>query len=233
MTRRTKIVGTLGPVSCTLPQVAALLEAGLDVVRINASHSDHARQEELIGVVREAARQTGKTVGILYDLQGPKIRVGRFDGSLPVQRGDIISLVTRRPAAAGELPSDYAELDRDLVLYETKVIMEYLDERFPHPPLLPVYPVTRAQSRLWMYRIERDWCPLIENIIHSRNKDVVDKSRKDLHDSVMTIAPIFQEMPFFMSDEFTIVECCLGPILWRLQDPGRRGREDHLGPAGH
>lgn len=111
-------------------------------------------------------------------------------------------------------------LDRDLVLYETKVIMEYLDERFPHPPLLPVYPVTRAQSRLWMYRIERDWCPMIDNILHNRNKEVADKARKDLHDSIMAIAPIFQEMPYFMSEEFTIVDCCLAPILWRLESFG-------------
>src|SRR5688500_10672100 len=51
-------------------------------------------------------------------------------------------------------------IDRDLVLYESHIIMEYLDERFPHPPLLPVYPVARANSRLWMYRIERDWYSL-------------------------------------------------------------------------
>lgn len=125
-----------------------------------------------------------------------------------------------------EIPRELSELnpynslptfvDRDLVLYETKVIMEYLDERFPHPPLLPVYPVTRAQSRLWMYRIERDWCPLIDTIIHSRNKDVIEKARKDLQAGILSIAPIFQEMPYFMSEEFTIVDCCLAPILWRL-----------------
>jgi RNA polymerase-associated protein len=107
--------------------------------------------------------------------------------------------------------------DRDLALYESKVIMEYLDERFPHPPLLPVYPVARAQSRLWMYRLERDWAPLVDVILHSKSKDQVAKARKDLKDSLLAIAPIFAEMPFFMSEEFTIVDCCLGPILWRLQ----------------
>jgi stringent starvation protein A len=111
-------------------------------------------------------------------------------------------------------------VDRDLVLYESKVIMEYLDERFPHPPLLPVYPVARAQSRLWMYRIERNWCPLIDNILHSRNKELVEKSRKELYESIVPIAPIFTEKPYFMSDEFTIVDCCLAPILWRLEALG-------------
>ncbi|MDQ2078254.1 glutathione S-transferase N-terminal domain-containing protein [Marinimicrobium sp. ABcell2] len=108
-------------------------------------------------------------------------------------------------------------VDRDLALYESKVIMEYLDERFPHPPLLPVYPVARAQSRLWMYRLERDWAPMVDTILYGRNKEQIVKARKDLKDSLLTIAPIFSEMPFFMSEEFTIVDCCLAPILWRLK----------------
>lgn len=107
-------------------------------------------------------------------------------------------------------------VDRDLALYESKVMMEYLDERFPHPPLLPVYPVARAQSRLWMYRIERDWSPLVDTIVHNKNREVVAKARKELRESLMAVAPIFGEMPFFMSEEFTIVDCCMAPILWRL-----------------
>lgn len=107
-------------------------------------------------------------------------------------------------------------LDRDLSLYESKVMMEYLDERFPHPPLLPVYPVARAQSRLWMYRIEKDWSPLVDIILNGNNKEAAATARKDLKDSLLSIAPIFSEMPFFMSEEFTLVDCCLAPILWRL-----------------
>ncbi|NIB41878.1 stringent starvation protein A [Pseudomaricurvus alkylphenolicus] len=109
-------------------------------------------------------------------------------------------------------------VDRELSLYETKVMMEYLDERFPHPPLLPVYPVARAQSRLWMHRIEKDWSPLVDIILNGKNKEEAAKARKDLKESLLTIAPIFSELPFFMSEEFTIVDCCLGPILWRLQE---------------
>ncbi|SFH67414.1 stringent starvation protein SspA [Modicisalibacter xianhensis] len=105
-------------------------------------------------------------------------------------------------------------LDRDLVLYESKVMMEYLDERFPHPPLLPVYPVARAQSRLWMHRIEREWAPLVETIL-SNGKDV-DKARKELRESLVGITPIFEDMAFFMSEEFSLVDCCIAPILWRL-----------------
>lgn len=107
--------------------------------------------------------------------------------------------------------------DRDeLALYEARVIMEYLDERFPHPPLLPVYPVARAKSRLWMYRLERDWSPLVDVIVQGKNKDQIVRARQDLRDSFLAIAPIFAEKPFFMSDEFTMMDCCLAAILWRL-----------------
>ena len=111
-------------------------------------------------------------------------------------------------------------VDRDLVLYESKVMMEYLDERFPHPPLLPVYPVARAARRLLMYRIERDWCSLVDAIQNSRSDNVVTKSAKELRDGLMAIAPIFAEKPYFRSEEFTLVDCCIAPILWRLPSLG-------------
>ena len=116
----------------------------------------------------------------------------------------------------GSLPT---LLDRDLVLYESKVIMEYLDERFPHPPLLPVYPVARGESRLYIYRIERDWCALVDAIDSGKASDA-EKLAKDLADGFVGIAPIFADKPFFMSEEFTLVDCCLGPILWRLESLG-------------
>jgi RNA polymerase-associated protein len=107
-------------------------------------------------------------------------------------------------------------IDRDLILYESKVMMEYLDERFPHPPLLPVYPVARAESRLFMYRVERDWCSLVDTIIHSSDAGAVAVARRDLGDSMAALSPIFAEKPYFMSEEFTLVDCCIAPILWRL-----------------
>ncbi|MHA7817993.1 MAG: glutathione S-transferase N-terminal domain-containing protein [Pseudohaliea sp.] len=127
------------------------------------------------------------------------------------------------PAELGDL-NPYNSMptlvDRDLVLYESHVMMEYLDERFPHPPLLPVYPVARAESRLFMWRIERDWCSLIESIQNSRSDNVVKKATKELRESILAIAPIFAEKPFFMNDEFTLVDCCIAPILWRLPSLG-------------
>jgi RNA polymerase-associated protein len=108
-------------------------------------------------------------------------------------------------------------VDRDLVLYEPNIMMEYLDERFPHPPLFPVYPVARAQSRLWIYRIGRDWCSLVDTLMAGKGSAaVLEKARKELRESLISIAPIFAEKPFFMSDEFSIVDCCVTPILWRL-----------------
>jgi RNA polymerase-associated protein len=111
-------------------------------------------------------------------------------------------------------------IDRDLILYESKVMMEYLDERFPHPPLLPVYPVARAESRLFMYRVERDWCSLVDTILHSSKSSDVAVARRDLGDSLTALSPIFVEKPFFMSEEFTLVDCCIAPILWRLSALG-------------
>src|SRR5690554_62529 len=108
-------------------------------------------------------------------------------------------------------------VDRDLVLYEPNIMMEYLDERFPHPPLLPVYPVARANSRLLMYRIQRDWSALVDVLTNPGSSDAaVTKARKELRESLIGVAPVFAEMPFFMSEEFSLVDCCLAPILWRL-----------------
>lgn len=106
-------------------------------------------------------------------------------------------------------------VDRELVLYEPNVMMEYLDERFPHPPLLPVYPVARAQSRLWIHRIEKDWGDLIRTILTGKGKEA-EAARKELTESLIAITPIFVEMPYFMNEEFSIVDCCMAPILWRL-----------------
>ncbi|MFL2840407.1 MAG: glutathione S-transferase N-terminal domain-containing protein [Pseudohongiellaceae bacterium] len=112
-------------------------------------------------------------------------------------------------------------VDRELVLYEPNIMMEYLDERFPHPPLFPVYPVARAQSRLWMHRIEKDWCALVDVLqVETASDKELDATRKQLRENLIAIAPIFAEKPYFMSDEFTIVDCCVLPILWRLPELG-------------
>ncbi|MCG7991245.1 MAG: glutathione S-transferase N-terminal domain-containing protein [Candidatus Thiodiazotropha lotti] len=109
-------------------------------------------------------------------------------------------------------------VDRDLKLYESRIIMEYLDERFPHPPLLPVDPVSRSTSRLLMYRVESDWYRQLD-IILSGKKEAA-KARKELRESLISTAPVFGAKPFFMSDEFSLVDCAIAPLLWRLPEMG-------------
>ncbi|WP_423357104.1 glutathione S-transferase N-terminal domain-containing protein [Pseudomonas citronellolis] len=128
---------------------------------------------------------------------------------------------------AGRCPPKLAEVnpyasvptlvDRDLALYESTVIMEYLEERYPHPPLMPVYPVARANTRLLVHRIQRDWCALVDRILDDRQKDG-DRAlaRKELRESLTGVSPLFAEKPFFLSEELSLVDCCLLPILWRL-----------------
>ena len=116
----------------------------------------------------------------------------------------------------GSLPT---LVDRELVLYNSRVIMEYLEERFPHPPLMPVGPVQRAQTRLALFQIEQDWYPLVD-IIETKGEKAVTKAKKELTDSITSIAEIFTAMPYFLSEDFTLVDASVAPILWRLRHYG-------------
>jgi RNA polymerase-associated protein len=125
-----------------------------------------------------------------------------------------------------DLPEDLLDLnpyhsvptlvDRELVLYDSRVIIEYLDERFPHPPLMPVDPVTRAQFRLALYRIEREWYLPAQQLEEAADKRTGDKLRKILRDSILSSADLFKGKTFFLSDEFSLVDASVAPILWRL-----------------
>ena len=126
-------------------------------------------------------------------------------------------------------PEDLSELnpynsvptlvDRDLVLYDSRVIMEYFDERFPHPPLMPVDPVSRSKSRLALFHIEKDWYGPIETILHG-DEMAREQARKVLHDSLVSSIEIFSAKPYFLSDEFSLVDCSIAPLLWRLPSLG-------------
>ena len=112
-------------------------------------------------------------------------------------------------------------VDRELAIHDPSVMMEYLDERFPHPPLLPVYPVARASSRTLMLRIDREWCPLVDTLILAdQSEKQLMKVREELLHEISSIAPTFKENKYFMSEEFTLVDCCFAPILWRLPSLG-------------
>lgn len=106
-------------------------------------------------------------------------------------------------------------IDRDLVLYDSRVIIEYLDERFPHPPLMPVDPVSRAKTRLALHRVEKDWYPLMRDILHKGEKTAA-KSRKVLRESIIASNELFKVLPFFLSEEYSLVDATIAPLLWRL-----------------
>ena len=139
------------------------------------------------------------------------------------EKGITVEIVNIEP---GNLPEDLIDLnpyqsvptlvDRELVLYDPQVVMEYLDERFPHPPLMPVDPVSRARARLALYRIEKDWYSLIDEL-ESGNEKLVAKARKALRDSLTASAEVFSAKPFFLSDEFSLVDATIAPVLWRLK----------------
>lgn len=132
-------------------------------------------------------------------------------------------------AGSGEKLEDLHELnpygttptlvDREMVLYDANIIMEYLDERFPHPPLMPVYPVARAKTRLMIYRIDREWSDLVRRIERGKAADVQTASR-ELRNYLAKLAPVFNSSAFFLNEEFSLVDCCIAPILWRLPSWG-------------
>ncbi len=110
-------------------------------------------------------------------------------------------------------------VDRELVLYDANIIMEYLDERFPHPPLMPVYPVARAKTRLMIYRIDREWSSLIRKIENGKPADAQAAS-KELRNYLIKLVPVFNSSAFFLNEEFSLIDCCITPILWRLSSWG-------------
>lgn len=154
------------------------------------------------------------------DLHSHRVRIVLAEKDVTV---DIVTAKNQR------LPEDLIHLnpyntlptlvDRDLVLYQSNIIMEYLDERFPHPPLLPVYPIARAKSRLTIYRIEQDWYPLVEKI-EGPNKKIADAARKELQESLLALSPVFSDTPYFLSQEFSLLDCSIAPLLWRLPKLG-------------
>ena len=107
-------------------------------------------------------------------------------------------------------------VDRELRLWESRIIMEYLDERFPHPPLMPVDPIARANARLFMYRVDQDWYQLMGRILKGTQDADIAQARKELRESLIVTSPVFGAKPYFMSDEFSLVDCCIAPLLWRL-----------------
>jgi len=110
-------------------------------------------------------------------------------------------------------------VERDLVLYDARIIMEYLDERFPHPALHQMDPVSRANARMLIKRIDQEWYPLLDDVLVNGDKKAA-KAKKQLRESLLAAAPVFEATPYFMSDEYSLIDCAMAPFLWRLPSIG-------------
>lgn len=152
---------------------------------------------------------------------------------------DLYSHLVRFVLAEKEVPYDLVELengavtpelldynaygmvptlvDRDLVVYNAPIIVEYLDERYPHPPLMPVYPVARAEARVFVYRILQDWYTLVRRIEAAPSDE---KLKKELADTLLSTVDAVKSTPFFLGEELSVLDCYVAPILWRLPELG-------------
>ena len=150
------------------------------------------------------------------DLHSHRVRIVLAEKGVPYEvinvesRGKPEDLLELNPY--GSIPT---LVDRELALYEPTIITEYLDERFPHPPLMPVYPVARAKARLIIHRFDREWSPLIRKLEAGKIADTRAVA-KELSSYLSQLVPVFQASPYFLGDEFTLVDCCIAPVLWRL-----------------
>ncbi|GAB4170027.1 MAG: glutathione S-transferase N-terminal domain-containing protein [Wenzhouxiangellaceae bacterium] len=162
-------------------------------------------------------------------LDSHRVRIVLAEKGLNVE---IINLEMDR-SAIGELAelTPYGEppvlVDRDLVVYGTWVVTEYLDERYPHPPLMPIDPVSRARLRLAMYRIHRDWIANARIIETSSGPKKVEAARRQLRESLIESDPLFGVSPFLLNDELSLVDCALLPLLWRLPSLGVKLERRH------
>ncbi|MDX1795628.1 MAG: glutathione S-transferase N-terminal domain-containing protein [Hydrogenovibrio sp.] len=124
------------------------------------------------------------------------------------------------------LPEDLLELnpygtlptlvDRDLVLYDPQVIIEYLDERFPHPPLMSVDPISKARARQMLRQIETEWYSLVETIQKNEDEKAVKNARRDLQERLIQMIPVFDHQPYFLNEDYSLVDISLAVLMWRL-----------------
>jgi RNA polymerase-associated protein len=179
-----------------------------------------------------ALSQRSSTILTLYssndDAQCHRVRL------VLAAKGVVYDLV---PVTAKNPPEDLLDLnpynsvptlvDRDLVLYDTGVICEYLDERYPHPPLMPVDPLSRARLRLATVRIERDWLPFVAQI--QAGGRPAETARKRLREALIASVPLFKAAKFFLNPELSLADCALAPLIWRLPSLGvALPREAHV-----
>lgn len=112
-------------------------------------------------------------------------------------------------------------IDRELRLYETGVILEYLEDRYRQMRLLPDHPQQRAEHRQLAWRIRQDWMVWADTLLRhpdSLSPTAAQQAKQQLRDALISLSPLFGHRPFFMSDEMGICDCLLAPILWRLPE---------------
>ena len=117
-------------------------------------------------------------------------------------------------------------IDRDLTLFDTSVVCEYLDERYPHPPLMPIDPQSRARLRVAAVRIEKDWLTEVDTI--RAGGRAADAARKRLREQMLSAVPLFKASKFFLNPEMSLADCLVAPVIWRLPwlgvELGREGK---------
>lgn len=168
---------------------------------------------------------TKRSVMVLFsdatDPSSHRVRLMAKEKDIPMEIVDV---------ELDDMPEDLLELnpygtlptlvDRELVLYDPQVIIEYLDERFPHPPLMSVDPISKARSRQMLRQIEKEWYPLIETISRGTDETEVKKARRDLLERLIQLIPVFEHKEYFMSDDYSLVDVSMAVLLWRLPSLG-------------
>ncbi|MCB6183188.1 glutathione S-transferase N-terminal domain-containing protein [Leeia sp. TBRC 13508] len=109
-------------------------------------------------------------------------------------------------------------VERDLILHESNIINEYIDERFPHPQLMPADPIMRARARLFLYRFEKELFVHVEAL--EKGEGDAEKSKASIRDGLSLLAPIFTKQKFMLGEEFSMLDVAIAPLLWRLEHYG-------------
>ena len=108
-------------------------------------------------------------------------------------------------------------VERELTLYESNIINEYIDERFPHPQLMPADPVMRARARLFLFNFERELFVHVQTLENSNNQKAIEKARLQIRDRLSQLAPILLKSKYMLGDEFSMLDVAIAPLLWRLE----------------
>ena len=109
-------------------------------------------------------------------------------------------------------------IERDLILYEANIINEYIDERFPHPQLMPPDPVMRGRARLFLHRFEQELYSQVDAI--EQGGKAAEKARAIIRDNLTQLAQILTRQKFLLGDEFSMLDVAIAPLLWRLEHYG-------------